>query len=247
MRARACLATQLALFAALTAADLFLTWRLLTQGLSSVYESNPLAAWCLGRFGWPGLALFKFSTALLTGGSAVAISARRPRAGCGVLLFGSAVLSGVVLYSSVLLGVAREWRDDVRACEAARAAERRVAQALDTAAAYRALQAELVRGLDAGALDLPEAVERLLAADLARDPRWLECLRRLYGLESDRDCVATQFMLYAIYTARADARLYARATGEWLAGYRARFRAPAAPPWERAGLFRPPRSRDGAP
>ena len=47
------------LFIALSGADLFLTWRLLSSRGSAVYESNPVAAWFLGRFGWMGLTAFK--------------------------------------------------------------------------------------------------------------------------------------------------------------------------------------------
>ena len=238
MRAR-CLVTQLGLFTALTAADLLLTWRLLTVGLTSVYEGNPLAAWFLVRFGWAGLVLFKLGTALLTGGSAVAISSRRPRAGCGVLAFGSAILSGVVLYSSALLGIARELGDDVRAAQAAEADERRVAHDAATAAAYKTLQGHLTAELIAGRCGVPEAVERLLATERARDLQWLRFLRHLYGLDSDRDCVATQFMLSAMESVQGDPVLESRASGEWLDGYREHFRAPAVPPWQRSGLVAP--------
>jgi hypothetical protein len=235
MRARSCLRSQLSLFAALTAADLLLTWRLLTVGLNSVYESNPLAAWCLVHFGWAGLVLFKLGTALTTGGSAVAISSRRPRAGCGVLAFGSAILSGVVLYSSVLLGIARELGDDVRASQSAEAVEQRVEENRAAVAEYKAFQGELAQELSAGRCRFADAVERLVATERARDADWLRFLRSLYTLDSDRDCVATQFMLFLFETAQGDSVLKSR-TAEWFVEYRHHFHVPAVPPWEQAGL-----------
>lgn len=241
MRAR-CLVPQLSLFSLLSAADLLLTRRLLTIGLSSVYESNPLAAWFLASFGWPGLIVFKAGTALLTGGSAVAISSRRPRAGCGVLAFGSTVLGGVVLYSSALLAVARELGDDVRAGQAAATDEARVEQDWAKAAAYKILQSELTDDVRAGRCTITDAVGRLQATERAQDARWLAFLRHLYELESDRDCVATDFTLFALQRVRGD-QVRSR---QWLAEYRAQFQAPAVPPWERVGLV-PPQDVNASP
>jgi hypothetical protein len=232
MHKHPCMRRQLVLFAALTAADLFLTWRLFSVGLSSVSERNPLAAWWLGEFGWPGLAAFKFSTALLTGTSALAISSRRPRAGCGVLAFGCAVLSGVVLYSSVLLGVARELGDDVRASETAAAEKRRVEQEFATALAYKEFQARLIAELFAGRCTLPEAIEQLLATERAHDRPWLNFLRYLYALDSDRDCVATQFMLQVVGTLEKNPERRSPAARKLFAAYRQQFRTPARLPWE---------------
>jgi hypothetical protein len=213
-----------------------MTWRLFSVGLSSVHESNPLAAWFLSAYGWPGLAVFKFGTALLTGGSALAISYRRPRAGCGVLAFGCAVLSGVVLYSSVLLGVARELGDDVRASETAAAEERHVEQDFATAVAYKEFQAHLIADLFAGRCNLPEAVEQLLATERAQDPLWLTFLHQLYGLDSDRDCVATQFMLQVVGSLGKNSERRSHAARELFSAYGTHFRAPARLPWENAAV-----------
>src|SRR5581483_2787659 len=48
----------LVLCAALSVADWSLTWALIHGSNGEVYESNPVAAWCLKWYGWPGLALF---------------------------------------------------------------------------------------------------------------------------------------------------------------------------------------------
>jgi Domain of unknown function (DUF5658) len=105
------------LFILLSGADLFLTWRLLSQRGSTVYESNPLAAWLLDRFGWPGLTLFK-AVAVIVVLTATAILCRRsPRVGVRVLTFGCTVLSGVVVYSFMLAGAARAWDDSPQVAE----------------------------------------------------------------------------------------------------------------------------------
>lgn len=107
------------LFCVLSGLDLFLTWRLLGQGPSRVYESNPLAAWCLGRFGWTGLAAYKLAAVLMVLGATAVLCRRRPRAGARVLTFGCSVLSAVVLYSSFLVGSAHGLVGSARAATVA--------------------------------------------------------------------------------------------------------------------------------
>src|SRR5262245_21900766 len=182
MRAPRCFRSQLVLFTALTAADLWLTWRLLTHGSAAVYESNPLAAWFLGHHGWAGLTVFKVGTALLTSASALVVSYRRPRAGCGVLAVGSAILAGVVAYSSVLLGLAREFGEDMRAFEAAEAEEWLTDQDRQKAADYNALKGRLTHELAVGRRTLPEIVDHLHGTERARDRAWVSFMRQLYGL-----------------------------------------------------------------
>jgi hypothetical protein len=117
------------LFTVLSGADLFLTWRLLSQRGSPVYESNPLAAWFLDQFGWTGLTVFK-AAAVMTVLTATAVLCRRsPRAGVRVLTFGCTVLSGVVVYSFMLAGAARAWDDSPQAAEVIGAARTRRAAA----------------------------------------------------------------------------------------------------------------------
>jgi hypothetical protein len=94
---------KLLFFAALSLADLSLTCLLLQGGGGRAYESNPVAAWWLSRFGWAGLAAFKLTLTVLVASLALAVSRRRPHAGGRVLAFGCSALLAVVLYSACLV------------------------------------------------------------------------------------------------------------------------------------------------
>jgi hypothetical protein len=239
MRLRSFFVPQLALFTLLNVADLLLTRLLLGQGLATVYEGNPVAAWLLGRHGWVGVACFKLATALLVAGAAAAVFARRPRLGVGVLAFGCATLAGVVVYSVALLGTTRMFRGDICDSEAA-AAERegRLNNDLRTVADCDALKTQLTHELIAGRCTIPQAVERLMTMDKRHDPVWMKVLRDVYALESDRDCLAANFMTHVLRIAKRNPELAGRAP-EWLAAYEAQFRVPGQPPWEQMGLYRP--------
>ena len=89
-------------FVLLSLADLTLTWALIRDGSGSVYESNPVAAWCLHGHGWAGLAVFKSLMVLASGGLSEIISRYRPRTGGRVLVLGCVVTGAVVLYSGYL-------------------------------------------------------------------------------------------------------------------------------------------------
>lgn len=92
----------LTLFFALSAADLVLTWWLVVHTGNEVYESNPVAAWWLARYGWAGLTVFKGMAVLLVTGLATLISVSRPQSGGRVLAFGCAAVGAVVCYSTFL-------------------------------------------------------------------------------------------------------------------------------------------------
>jgi hypothetical protein len=94
---------KLALFAALSLADLALTWHLLHRPGGGAYESNPVAAWWLARFGWAGLVGFKAGVVLLVAAVSLVVSRHRPRAAGRVLAFGCSALLAVVLYSGLLV------------------------------------------------------------------------------------------------------------------------------------------------
>lgn len=239
MRLRSFFAPQLALFTLLNVADLLLTRLLLGQGLTAVYEGNPVAAWLLGRHGWVGVALFKFATAILVAGAAAAVFARRPRLGVGVLAFGCATLAGVVVYSAVLLGAGRGFGHEALAPEAAAARrENGLNQDLRTVADCDALKNELTRELIAGRCTIPQAVERLMTMDKRNDALWMKVLRDVYALESDRDCLAANFMTHVLRFAKWQPE-HADRAAEWMAVYEAHFRVPAERPWEKMGLYRP--------
>lgn len=91
-------------FALLSVADLTMTWALIRDGLGSVYESNPVAAWCLHGYGWAGMAVFKALMVLTSGGLSEVISRYRPRTGGRVLVLGCIITASVVLYSGYLYG-----------------------------------------------------------------------------------------------------------------------------------------------
>ena len=77
-------------------------WALIGDGLGSVYESNPVAAWCLQGYGWAGMAVFKALMVLASGGLSEVISRYRPRTGGRVLGLGCIITASVVLYSGYL-------------------------------------------------------------------------------------------------------------------------------------------------
>jgi hypothetical protein len=94
---------KLALFFSLSVADLVLTWWLIVQTGNEIYESNPVAAWWLTRYGWAGLAIFKALAVLMVTALAVLISLSQPRVGGRVLGFGCAAVGAVVCYSVFLI------------------------------------------------------------------------------------------------------------------------------------------------
>jgi hypothetical protein len=99
---------KLLLFALLSLADLDLTmWLLGLPG--GVYESNPLAAWCLGCQGWAGLVLLKTATVLVAGVLLVLYCRFRPRAGQRALTLVCAVVAAVVVYSGCL-AASLDWK-----------------------------------------------------------------------------------------------------------------------------------------
>jgi hypothetical protein len=188
---------KLALFAALCLADLALTWHLLHRPGAGAYESNPVAAWWLARFGWAGLAGFKLSLVLLVAALSLVVSRRRPRAAGRVLAFGCSALLAVVLYSGLL----------VRGVEAE----------AGRAAAFGGGRAEEAPGLVYENADVTDRavqgrldVKRRLVADVA-DGRLalLEAAARFRDL--DRDWAAPQRDLFrAAWPGRSDDERYCR-------------------------------------
>jgi hypothetical protein len=67
------------------------------------YESNPVAAACLERHGWHGLALYKAAGVVAFAGTLVLLIRRSPKVAAGVVTFGCAVLVAVTTYSHNLL------------------------------------------------------------------------------------------------------------------------------------------------
>jgi hypothetical protein len=106
---------KLFLFTALSLADLSLTAFLLQGGGVHTYESNPIAAWWLARFGWAGLTAFKMAVTLLVASLVLVVSRCRPRTGGSVLVFACTAVLAVVLYSACLVSYVAAEVEGVRA------------------------------------------------------------------------------------------------------------------------------------
>src|SRR5947209_2456160 len=85
-------------FLILSAADLYLTWRLFAVEGSAAGEQNPLANWVLDHYGWAGVACMKFCTVALVVIPVGAIFQARPRTALRLLGGCCAVLGTVVFY-----------------------------------------------------------------------------------------------------------------------------------------------------
>src|SRR5439155_17276213 len=85
--------------------------------------------------------------------------------------------------------------------------------------------------LIAGCCGIPEAVDRLLTMEKRQDQVWMTMLREAYALESDRDCLAANFVNHVLRFIRREPELAGRVP-EWLAAYEAHLRVPGNPPWK---------------
>jgi hypothetical protein len=92
----------LGLYVLLSAADWVLTYALLRLH-PGAFESNPLAAACLERHGWGGLALYKAGGVLVFLGAVYLLARRRPAVAAGVVGVGCAVLLSVATYTHGLI------------------------------------------------------------------------------------------------------------------------------------------------
>jgi hypothetical protein len=94
--------TGLGAFALLSATDWVMTFTLLRLHPGAV-EANPFAAACLERYGWDGLALYKFAGVFVVIAAVVLIERRRPSVAAGVVAMGCAVLLSVTVYTHQLI------------------------------------------------------------------------------------------------------------------------------------------------
>jgi hypothetical protein len=106
----------LVLCAALSVADWSLTWALIRGSDGGIYESNPVAAWCLERYGWAGLALFKAACTATFAAAVVLLFRRQPRTAARVVTLG---LLTLILVNSYSLGLLAQFRREARTYEAA--------------------------------------------------------------------------------------------------------------------------------
>lgn len=97
----------LGFYVALSVADFILTFALLKLSDGIAYESNPLAAACLDRHGWIGLAAFKAALVLVFVSTVGFVATRKKWVGAMLAIYGCSMLAGVVMYSQQLIGEAR--------------------------------------------------------------------------------------------------------------------------------------------
>ena len=98
----------LGLYAVLSIVDFVLTFALLQLSDGLAYESNPLAAACLDRHGWYGLAAYKTLFVFIFIGTVAFVTMRKKWVGAALAVYGCAVLVSVVMYSQQLIGEARQ-------------------------------------------------------------------------------------------------------------------------------------------
>lgn len=102
MRLKLAIWLGLGLYALLSITDWMMTYTLLRMHPGAV-ESNPLAAACLERYGWDGLAFYKAGGVLVFVGAIGLLIRRRPPVAAGVVALGCAALLWVTAYTHTLI------------------------------------------------------------------------------------------------------------------------------------------------
>lgn len=92
----------LVLFVFLSGVDWLMTFTLL-QSDPSAFEANPLAAACLKRYGWSGLAVYKTAGVVVFAVAVGLIARRRPPVAGGVVGIGCGMLIVVTSYTHGLI------------------------------------------------------------------------------------------------------------------------------------------------
>jgi hypothetical protein len=93
---RSLLPAESVLFVALSAADLFMTYRLLWQG--QFFEANPVAHWFFVRWNIAGMTAFKFALVAFIIVLSETIERHRPRVGRAILLLGCIGAAAVTVH-----------------------------------------------------------------------------------------------------------------------------------------------------
>jgi hypothetical protein len=191
---------KLSLFLVLSAADLCLTWYLLSNSGGTVGEANPLADWLLSRGGWAGLAVFKTVTVLLVVGASLGIERRRPAAGGFVLGLACGVLSLVVGWSVALSVSVATRSDGLLDSELSRLLleEDKIDHRLDMGAEYRTILFRLVGEVGAGECRLPDAVAELARTQRAADPRWQATLQETFPMPTMHQSLAAHLSHHVV-------------------------------------------------
>jgi hypothetical protein len=189
-------------FGLLSLADLTMTWALMRDGLGSVYESNPVAAWCLHGHGWAGMVIFKALMVLASGGLSEIISRYRPRTGGRVLTLGCVITAAVVLYSSYLYLTVPS-SEYPGAESVAHKPSEQLQQEYARVNEFLRLQDKLADKLAQGRGTLSEVVTELETAAAAQYT-WLRALRHANPHRSDRECLAIVLLRQCVAKHRSD-------------------------------------------
>ena len=187
---------QMLLFAGLSLVDLVLTWWLLTRCDDAVYESNPVAQWCLETLGWLGLAAFKAGMVVLVVGLAFIISRSKPRLGGGVLALGCAALLAVVSHSLVLAWTVSHETDAVTL--AALQKQEELAEDLQELYERRDFMDRLCQRLMSGKCTLEKAVSDMLSFEDGENSGWLFTLYHMYPGRPVQECVARNLLVQTL-------------------------------------------------
>lgn len=100
--------TELSWFVLVGALDVFMTYLILRYSAEGrtqnvLIEGNPIARWVLHKWGMQGMVIFKFIMIALVATIAEVVGQVRPNVGRGLLILGTLVVGGVVVYSVLLL------------------------------------------------------------------------------------------------------------------------------------------------
>jgi len=184
------------LFVVLGLVDLGVTWSLVHSSGGHVYESNPVAQWCLGRWGWTGLVGFKLGLILVATTAFALVARSRPRAAAAALTFSCAATFAVIVYSCTLFGsIPGRARDFPYRDEATLEAEgRSFDEQLRQGNLYRLVLEEAAGEFLLGRSTLEAGVARLTATPKGRSPAWLAKLREVYPGLCDSECLMASIL-----------------------------------------------------
>jgi hypothetical protein len=196
---------KLILFLVLSAADLGLTWYLLSSSEGRVYESNPVADWWLARCGWFGLAAFKVAMASIFLGLTILVTFCNPRAGGRLAGFACGVVAVVVGYSLYLTHFCKHRPLDADPELAPiYAASSQLDRKIVAGREYQNVLRQLSQLLVSDQIDLAEAIDQLARTEKARDPEWIAHLQECYPGQPLSGCLAANLLQAAVASQLGD-------------------------------------------
>ncbi len=219
---------KLSIFAALSVADLFMTYQLVQASDGEVYyESNPVADAWLSSYGWVGLSIYKALAVLLVIMCAVYVSFHRPRLGGRLLLFACLATGAVVGYSYCL---AREPRfsQEITSNDKDIVAHkgRMLENEMRRQRSYQALLGQLGQDLIEQHCTLDEAIQRLFATEKARNPEWVKSIQRNYPGCSADECLAIHLGQHTLAALQHDTQRVESVADQLEREYKAKFGRP---------------------